>query len=80
VVVECKHHHLLEIDHALMIAFSVPPHLSVGAVSTAIYLINIQPSSALQRGIPFERLCVKTLDYSSFHLFGYVCYVLFAPC
>jgi hypothetical protein len=60
------------------------PHLFhlifwVEAVSTATYLINIQPSSALQGGIPFERLCGKTLDYSSLHLFGCVCYVFLAP-
>jgi hypothetical protein len=62
-----------------MIASSVPPHFWVEAVSTATYLINIQPSSALQGGIPFERLCGKTSDYSSLHLFGCVCYVLLAP-
>jgi hypothetical protein len=43
-------------------------------------LINIQPSSALQGGIPFDHLCGKMLDYSSHSLFGCVCYVLFAPC
>jgi hypothetical protein len=39
-------------------------------------LINIQPSSALQGDIPFERLCGKMPDYSSLRLFGCVCYVL----
>jgi hypothetical protein len=43
-------------------------------------LINIQPSSVLQVGIPFERLYGKMANYSSLHLFGCVCYVLLAPC
>jgi hypothetical protein len=62
-----------------MIASSVPPHFWAEAVSTATYLINIQPSSTLQGGIPFERLCGKMPDYSSLHLFGCVCYVLLTP-
>jgi hypothetical protein len=62
-----------------MIASSVPPHFWAEVVSTATYLINIQPSSALQSGILFERLCGKTPDYSSLRLFGYVCYVFLAP-
>jgi hypothetical protein len=61
-----------------MIASTVPPHFWAEVVSTT-YLINIQPSSALQGGIPFERLCGKMTDYSSLRLFGYVCYVLLAP-
>jgi hypothetical protein len=78
-VTECKHHHLLETARAFMIASSVPPHFWVEAVSTATYLINIQPSSTLQGGIPFEHLCGKTSDYSSLHLCGCLCYVLLAP-
>jgi hypothetical protein len=51
-----------------MITSSVPPHFWAEAVSTAF-----------QGGIPFEHLCGKTADYSSLHLFDYVCYVLLAP-
>jgi hypothetical protein len=75
-----KHHYLLETAHALMIFSSVLPHFWAETVSTATYLISIQPSLALQGGIPFECLCDKTLDYSSLHLFSCVCYVLLRPC
>jgi hypothetical protein len=71
-VVEHKHHHLFEIVRALMIASSIPPLFWAKTVSTTTYLINIQPSLTLQGDIPFERLCDKTPDYSSLHLFGCV--------
>jgi hypothetical protein len=77
-IAECKHRHLLETAPTLMIASSVPPHFWVDIVSTATYLINIQPSSTLQDDIPFERLCGKTSNYSSLRLFSCVCYVLLA--
>jgi hypothetical protein len=78
-VAERKHRHQLEIVRALMIASSVLPQFWAEVVSTVTYLINIQPYLTLQGGIPFERLCGKTSDYSSLRLFDCVCYVLLMP-
>jgi hypothetical protein len=63
----------------MMIASSLLPHFWAEAVSTSVYLINIQPSAALQGGIPLERLSGRSPDYSTLHLFGCICYVLLAP-
>jgi hypothetical protein len=46
-VIEHKHHHLLNISHALMINFSTPPHFWVETIFTTICLINIQSSPTL---------------------------------
>jgi transposase InsO family protein len=58
-VVERKHRHILNTAYALMIASSVPPHFWVEVISTATYLINIQPSSTLQGGIPVSKCVVS---------------------
>ena len=78
-VAERKHRHLLETARAMMIAASLPPHFWAEAVSASTYLINIQPSAALQGGIPMERLSGRSPNYSALRMFGCVCYVLLAP-
>jgi transposase InsO family protein len=78
-VAEHKHRHLLETTRALMIAASLLPHFWAEAISTATYLVNIQPFAALQGGIPLERLSCRPPDYSALRSFGCICYVLLAP-
>jgi hypothetical protein len=70
------HRHLFKTARALMIAASLSSHFWAEAFSTATYLINIQPSAALQGDIPLERLSDRSLDYSALHLFACFCYVL----
>jgi hypothetical protein len=77
-VAERKHRHIIETARTLLIASFVPSHFWGEAVSTAIYLINRQPSTKLANKCLGEVL-FGTPSYDHLRVFGCTCYVLLAP-
>jgi hypothetical protein len=77
-VVERKHRHIIESARTILISSFVPSHFWSEVVSTAVYLINRQPSSKLSGKSPGEVL-FGTPRYDHLHVFGCICYVLLPP-
>ena len=78
-VAERKHRHIIETARTLMISSFVPTHFWGESISTAVYLINIQPSSRLQGKCLVEVLFGSPPTYDHLRVFGCTCYVLLAP-
>jgi hypothetical protein len=63
-VVERKHHHILEVVRALHTQASIPLSFWEECIITTILLINRLPSSPIQDKIPFVVLSSRDFDYS----------------
>ncbi|XP_020679649.1 protein argonaute 1A-like [Dendrobium catenatum] len=73
-VAERKNRRLLEITRALLHASGLPNNFWAEAVSTANYLINRLPSSAITNVTPYYRLYGTQANYDHLRTFGCLCF------
>lgn len=78
-VVERKHRHVVELGLTLLYHASLPLSFWDSAFTTAVYLINRLPTSALNFAVPYTVLFQKTPDYSILRTFGCACFPFFRP-
>lgn len=79
-VAERKHRHVTELGLSLMFQSKVPQQLWVDAFLTAVYLLNLLPTSNLPRNIsPYEALVGTQPVYTSLRVFGSSCYPFLRP-
>jgi transposase InsO family protein len=76
---ERKHRHILDSVKAFLISVSCSERFLGETTLTAVYTINRLPSPALQNLSPFECLYGTPPSYSSFRVFGCICFILLQP-
>src|SRR5438128_2461124 len=73
-VAEHKHRHIIETTRTLMISSFIPTHFWTESVLTAVYLINMQPSSVLQDKCAEKVLFGNPPKYDHLRVFSCTCY------
>ncbi|KAI5406543.1 hypothetical protein KIW84_053034 [Lathyrus oleraceus] len=76
---ERKHKNIIEFGLTLLAQAKMPLSYWWEAFSTAVYLINMLPSSVTQNENPYSLLFKKEPDYTSLKPFGYACYPCLKP-
>jgi hypothetical protein len=78
-VAERKHRHIVEMGLSLLATADMPLKYWDEAFLAATYLINRTPTKLLNFDTPLHMLVGATLDYSSFRVFGCVCWPNLRP-
>ncbi|CAA7049059.1 unnamed protein product [Microthlaspi erraticum] len=76
---ERKHRHIVETGLTLLTHSAMPKTYWSYAFSTAVYLINRQPTSLLQMDSPFQRLFGVAPNYSKLQVYGCLCFPWLRP-
>jgi len=71
---ERKHRHITETGLTMVFHSTVPLHFWVEAFSTAVFIINRLPTLVLNETSPFEILYGKSPLYTTFQIFGCLCF------
>jgi len=74
-----KLHHILETGLTLLARSDLSNRYWVDAFLTSVFIINRLPTSVLNHASPFEKLFLKSLDYSLLRVFGCKCFPLLHP-
>ncbi|KAI0507419.1 hypothetical protein KFK09_013544 [Dendrobium nobile] len=75
-LVERKHRHIIETTRTLLHTAHIPLHFWLDTLLTAVYLINIMPSSNTMHTSPYQLLHNRPPNYSHLRVFGCACYPL----
>lgn len=78
-IVERKHRHLIETTIALLLQAQLPTVFWLEALSTAVYLANRLPHSALNFQVPYVLLHKVHPNYHQLKSFGCLCYPWLRP-
>ncbi|PKU64398.1 Retrovirus-related Pol polyprotein from transposon TNT 1-94 [Dendrobium catenatum] len=76
---ERKHRHLLGLTRMLLHAAHLPNPFRAEAISTANYLINRLPSSAISNQTPYSRLHGQLVTYTHLRTFRCLCFLWLQP-
>ena len=71
---ERKHRHITETSLTMLFHATVPLHFWVEAFSTTVFIINRLPTLVLNGTSPFEILYGKSPFYTTFRIFGCLCF------